>query len=212
MPKRKRDEVQRVDASTLHTQGYVILPGFVDIPQAVTNCIYRQSTRTKPIFGPDRKRRQARMYSRSRYMKRFTSQLNSELDQLLSSLSDNYVRDDWQILISKEGCKRQPSHTDYEPDGGVLEVPDREVPLAAVLALEDRTNLVVWPNFINYDFDGFDQDKGELAEFNAGDLLIFRGDLVHAGAEYPDRENVRLHCFVDHKDVDRRNNRTHLVK
>jgi len=145
-------------------------------------------------------------------MKRFQSDLNDKLDQAISNLSPNYTRDGWQIRKSHLGCRRQQSHTDFEPRGGILEVPSTEVPLAAILALEDRTKLVAWPGFIGYDFEGFSREGGQVFEFNAGDLLIFRGDLVHAGSEYPDRENVRLHCFIDNANVSRENNRTFIVK
>jgi hypothetical protein len=211
MSKRKRGE-NEVDTSTLHTQGFVILPGFIEIPEDVKNSVYRQSRRARPIFGPDRRRKQCTMYAKSKYMQKFKQRLDAELDPIVSNLSPNFVRDEWQILFSAPGCKRQQSHTDYEPRGGILDVGHEEMPLAAVLALEDQTNLVVWPNFIGYDFEGFDRENGEVAEFNAGDLLIFRGDLVHAGAGYPDRSNVRLHCFIDNQNVDRKNNRTFIVK
>ncbi len=109
MFKRKREQIAQFDASTkttLHTTGFVILPNFIDIPENVKTSIQRQSERARPIFGPDRKRRQATMYSRSKYMKRFQSQLNDELDRVISDLSDNYVRDSWQILKSYTGCRR----------------------------------------------------------------------------------------------------------
>ena len=42
----------------------------------------------------------------------------------------------------------------------------------------------------------------ETIELNAGDMLIFRGDLWHAGAAYGHR-NIRLHCYLDSRHVKR---------
>ena len=39
-------------------------------------------------------------------------------------------------------------------------------------------------------------------KLQAGDVLIFRGDLVHAGAGI-ERANVRLHAYMDVKGVPR---------
>lgn len=38
----------------------------------------------------------------------------------------------------------------------------------------------------------------ETISMNQGDLLLFRGDLVHGGAAY-DQANYRIHCFLDYE-------------
>ena len=46
---------------------------------------------------------------------------------------------------------------------------------------------------------------------NCGDMLVFRGDLVHAGAAF-DQLNVRLHAYLDVMGGPQRQvDRTHLV-
>jgi hypothetical protein len=60
--------------------------------------------------------------------------------------------------------------------------------LAMIVALEDNTPLHIYPF-----------DKGGVREtiiLNAGDRVVFRGDLIHCGAAY-DKRNVRIHCFLD---------------
>ena len=47
-------------------------------------------------------------------------------------------------------------------------------------------------------------------ELSSGDAIIFRGDLVHAGAEY-ESENIRIHCYIDSKLVPRNPNRTWII-
>ena len=53
------------------------------------------------------------------------------------------------------------------------------------------------------------QMAAEVAHFscktvtlNAGDVLIFRGDLVHAGSAHSSDEvtNVRIHCYLEPSD------------
>jgi hypothetical protein len=41
---------------------------------------------------------------------------------------------------------------------------------------------------------------------NQGDILIFRGDLIHAGSEYLE-ENYRIHIFYDSKFLNHISNR-----
>ena len=45
---------------------------------------------------------------------------------------------------------------------------------------------------------------------NKGDIVIFRCDFVHSGSGY-DKENIRLHCYLDSKTVLRDPNRTFLI-
>jgi hypothetical protein len=60
--------------------------------------------------------------------------------------------------------------------------------LAVITALQDGTKLHIYP---------FDRG-GECAmrQLNKGDVLVFRGDLIHFGAEY-DRLNIRIHSYID---------------
>lgn len=116
------------------------------------------------------------------------------------------------MLWSKEGCKRQLPHADYTysvlhnaaKDG----MRDRELPLSAMLALEDCT-LDVWPGALN--LRKKDPSKpgveGMLVKLKKGQLLIFRGDLVHAGSAYAS-SNFRLHFYLDHPGCSRVSNST----
>jgi len=78
------------------------------------------------------------------------------------------------------------------------------VPVNVLVALQDSTTLEVWPEShrlissmvksekLGKD-DCFSQTRLSLSR---GDVLLFRGDLVHAGSAYDDN-NVRLHCYMD---------------
>ena len=43
--------------------------------------------------------------------------------------------------------------------------------------------------------------KPLLLTVNRGDLVIFRGDLIHAGGEWNGSPKYRLHCFFHHPRV-----------
>ena len=57
-----------------------------------------------------------------------------------------------------------------------------------IVSLQDGTQLVVYP---------FDKE-GKMVELtlDAGDIVIFRGDLIHSGAAY-DTCNISLHLYID---------------
>jgi ectoine hydroxylase-related dioxygenase (phytanoyl-CoA dioxygenase family) len=50
--------------------------------------------------------------------------------------------------------------------------------------------------------------KMQRIEMKKGDILMFRGDLVHSGSKY-EKSNIRLHCFMD--SGFRTPNRTYLI-
>lgn len=45
-----------------------------------------------------------------------------------------------------------------------------------------------------------------------GDVLIFRGDAVHAGSAYPTKPNMRLHCYIDSPLLRRPKNKTYILE
>lgn len=57
---------------------------------------------------------------------------------------------------------------------------DEKMPLACLVALMDDTAFDVWPGAIR--FDESRKIKSLQERLNAGDMLVFRGDLVHGGA------------------------------
>jgi hypothetical protein len=61
-----------------------------------------------------------------------------------------------------------------------------DVPLSVLLAVQANTSIWILP-------DGCD-GKGHLVKMNVGDVLIFRGDLVHAGSGY-NVQHFRIHGY-----------------
>jgi hypothetical protein len=83
------------------------------------------------------------------------------------------------------------------------------------MALEPATTLEVWPTShrlvrrtrLTRVTRKVTRHTVELA---AGDVIIFRGDLVHAGSPY-EKHNVRIHAYLDHPTVSRPPNRTWVI-
>lgn len=94
------------------------------------------------------------------------------------------------VLHSFAGCQQQPWHLDFDPD-----LQHQILPLGILLALQSETRL---------------KTKRETVCLDAGDLLVFDGDLVHAGAAY-NVENTRIHAYLNPIGEERPGKNTFLV-
>mmetsp|Transcript_7261 Transcript_7261/g.10800 ORF Transcript_7261/g.10800 Transcript_7261/m.10800 type:complete len:231 (-) Transcript_7261:212-904(-) len=120
----------------------------------------------------------------------------------------------WVVLKSYKGCRHQAAHCDYLPTKEFSECVDELVPLGAVVALEDNTPFHIWRHSV-----GMSTGKNakstiyprETILLNKSDIIVFRGDLVHSGAGFPNSDNVRLHAYLDSPRVARKRDRTWLV-
>ena len=92
----------------------------------------------------------------------------------------------FNLLGSKAGCRQQHRHWDWDP-ASVDALNDR-LPRGVVLACEDGARLVV--------FRDVHDVEGQYVELNAGDVLLFDGDVLHAGALY-EKDNLRVHVYLD---------------
>ena len=83
-----------------------------------------------------------------------------------------------------------PLHADScRPNSHVAaRAPWGDAHLVMLTALQDGTQLPIYP----FNKDG----EREVMELNAGDVFVFRGDLIHIGAEYLSL-NIRIHCYID---------------
>ena len=86
--------------------------------------------------------------------------------------------------------EQTPLHADscWPNSHAAARAPWGDAHLVMITALQDGTRLPYYP------FDRGGQRK--IAKLNAGDVFVFRGDLVHVGAEY-DSLNIRIHSYVD---------------
>ena len=139
----------------------------------------------KQIFNPDSKRMQAILCDDHPLRLRVIEALNER-----GVLSGGREPSRACVLHSKRGCKRQAFHSDFDVNAFV---DVRVKPCSVLLALEDQTTL----HFLS----------GPV-ELSRGDILIFDGDVVHAGSEYH-AENTRFFMYVGIPGVSAPENETY---
>ena len=196
----------------LHTRGYVVHRRGVNVSRAAWLDINQQAKRCVPIFNHnnhapnDLKRRQWRLHTRGKEATQaLVDELRTAVLPLYTALS---AINDVVILESLPGCQQQQYHTDYDMDElGRLERKE-DMPLGILIALEDHTKLMVKGLARRPTTEGPRPRPGAAVNLNRGDVLIFRGDLIHAGAVYTQR-NLRLHTFLDSGVVTRHANATY---
>lgn len=118
---------------------------------------------------------------------------------LLWKGSSTHTFDVWAAIKSRAGCKEQRAHTDYDPKAADFRRSATlgEHPYSAIFALEKGTSFVVYGPASTAT-----RRTRRLVSLERGDLLIFRGDVVHAGAAYR-KPNTRVHVYIDHARVRR---------
>jgi ectoine hydroxylase-related dioxygenase (phytanoyl-CoA dioxygenase family) len=172
-----------------------------------------------PGSRTDRKRKQATLPSSNRVAAIIRSRLVTEFPEKRPSTA---------ILIeSRPGCQQQAAHCDYIPIPEFTALSDEAMPLLFLVAIEPGTTLEVWPR----SHELLAREARETKEtketretretksrpirqrtlrLNAGDAVLFRGDLVHAGSAY-ERANRRIHVYLDNPAHPREPNRTWII-
>ncbi len=200
----------------MNTIGYVIHRGVFEINKETFDTIVAQTKKGRKIFnnakkhkGNDGKRKQASFNPNDTISRTFIRNIENFAIEEYPDLDPC----DFVILHSSAGCAEQLAHCDYEPsDEFHNEMGDK--PMGCLVAIQDNTKLNVWPRSIYPKYrknpEILQAIQKECIILNTGDVLFFRGDLVHAGAAY-DEDNYRIHCFLDNKRVPRPKNRTWFV-
>ena len=97
-----------------------------------------------------------------------------------------------EVDLAAAAMGRQPLHSDAtlpaEGEKPLDKLPPADQPLSVIVAVEPNTRLWIYP-------DGCDGD-GILVPLNVGDVLVWKGTLVHAGAGYAVTHH-RIHAYVD---------------
>ena len=119
---------------------------------------------------------------------RFVEQMIAECLQSHDLLNEDRILEDIVMMLSYKGDTQQPKHCDYNAKE-IARLDDGRVPLSVLWAIEDNSKLILF---------GRGGTKVVLP-IPKGKMVVFRGDLGHAGAGYKQR-NVRIHCYVSMKD------------
>ena len=104
---------------------------------------------------------------------------------------------DAAAIHSAAGCRQQPLHYDYNPKQ--LRGSERK-PAGVLLALEHGARMRV-----------MGEHGVRMICLEPGDVLVFDGDVVHAGAAYR-APNTRVHVYLDVPSVKREHDRTYSYK
>lgn len=151
-----------------------VLKGAVNVSEVTLHRLRHKAENGKMIFNPDDKRIQLPISRNLAVVRRAEAALkDAGIIRAGRSLTSPV------LLHSRAGCKRQPWHCDYDPDR--VENSRSLPPMGVLVALEGDT---------------FFDTPGKLYKLDAGDVLVFTGEVVHAGAAYR-KENTRIHFYLE---------------
>jgi ectoine hydroxylase-related dioxygenase (phytanoyl-CoA dioxygenase family) len=205
----------------IHVAGYQVIRGAIEIDERVLTGVQNACVRKIGfIFNHnemnphnDHKRRQRNLPLRTQYMLKFDESVKQIVQ---SKINTDLTPTDPVIIHSRPGCQPQAAHCDYLPDEALKVVSDKQMPLAALICLMPKTRLKVWPNSSRLAtsdpalLSKVQSISCQEVELNPGDMIIFRGDFVHAGSGY-ETDNYRIHYYLDSPLVPRVTNRTWLI-
>ena len=174
---------------------YKIFKNAFKFSPKLENYIREKSNYGDPIFNNINNDEKRIQFS---FKNPFKREIKSYLQQLIEDLGYTGNINDPVILKSHPYCKRQRLHYDY--DIGLLENVDKDYPHGVIIGVSNNCRLIVSPDGISRKY----------IHFNKGDVVIFRGDTIHAGSEYY-TENIRIHAYIDSPSHLRIKNQTFVV-
>lgn len=159
----------------------------------------------KEVFGDmDRFRLMGNFSNRKRSS--FVKLRNRVCEFVASFDNMKWIPKTWVILKSLEGGEEQAPHHDYPQ----FEISNARlhwkttIQAGMIVAFMNNTNFIVYEGCFGGEVSI--SKKRELT-LNQGDCIIFRGDLVHAGAAFT-KLNYRMHVYLTVKDIPWNNNAT----
>lgn len=200
---RSASRQNREHQTNIYTRGYDVFKNKIPIHPEVLTALQKQvdSKMGGPIFNGaknDKKRIQSNLSRKPAVLDEFIDELETTIYDLLPADSPLSFSN-WVILKSTPGCQRQQPHTDYDPE--LIRRTPTHIPLLVLVSIMPDTYLDL------LDTNGIH----ERVSMDAGDILIFRADTVHAGSAYQ-RENIRIHVYLDNPVIQRIHNRVWFAK
>lgn len=207
----------------LHTDGYYVLAGACSVDANIVGQLRKLLVRKRAIFNgtktpgatADRRRLQVNVgQGGGRAVQTFLRNVEKAI-----SPAGAFEFNDWVVLQSLPGCQEQPPHTDFLPTPDLINATahgqtSESLPLLCLVATMPNTFFDVWPQSIHLiqeeSCSAGPRIKRTRLTLGTGDILVFRPDLIHAGAAF-DEENIRLHAFIDKPNVRRIRNRTWII-
>ncbi len=97
----------------------------------------------------------------------------------------------WVVLKSLAGGGEQDPHRDF-PSVEIGQARQKDsIQGGIIIGLMPNTKLIVYKGC----FTEANPNKRMDITFSIGDIIVFRGDLVHAGSSF-EQDNLRLHCML----------------
>lgn len=146
-----------------------------------------------------------------------SNQLSIVVKKIISFMEPKFRRHNFVnpvLLKSLPGCEVQPAHSDYPPVQENMEDEKVEVEedgrklrkhnttsFGLICAIMPNTKFTIWPGLTNRNLELTKEHSTVLPltlNLNAGDVLLFSGDQIHAGSAY-ENLNYRIHMYVDGK-------------
>lgn len=209
-----------IELPNVHTKGFYMFEKVFKIDNDVENFFNQESKKiTGAIFNHngskknDKKRKQKSLNIKHKKIQKFMSNITNFIQ---TNISNTLSMNNWVMIKSLPGCQDQAAHSDYCPSEKFQTLKNNQYPLLVIVALMDDTKLNVWPNSIGM-INETDKElskrkpiKCQTMSMNKGDVFVFRADLIHAGSGY-DKENHRLHCYLDSEYIKREPNKTWCI-
>lgn len=128
-----------------------------------------------------------------------------KLDFELNQFDSNFRVKNLALLESAPHGEHQAPHMDFKPEEKFDAMTFRQSKenkyitknASVIIALKQEVKMVVWKSTFNVEFldkELFNRNRS-VVSIAPGQMLLFRGDLVHAGYGY-DNYNRRLHLYV----------------
>lgn len=186
----------------LEKDGYTVLPNVFNVNDAIQEQIF--SSKFTNIFNSvkDGKLQYSTRRQQSKATEKWCRGLTRQLKYVLTK-NDIFEKNIHKLstliaLKSVKGCEKQTEHCDSAPLGYFQG--KTHFPMACVIALQNETKMYIRSLSTN-------NEKCLLLQ--KGDLLLFRGDVKHCGADY-DKLNIRLHAYIDILEYKRPKNKTFI--
>ena len=181
------------------SDGYVLFPNAIHISPQEDGLI--RTTNTTHIFNNNGRNDKKR--SQGAIKKEKIPELFSAILKLVKGLYPSLAPRSLVVLHSQPGCAAQKPHADYDPRD-LIGLADDKVPRGMLIAMDDGTSLDIWPG--SHVVTGNPIKKVNIS-LSRGDVVVFRGDTIHAGAAYK-KENTRVHVYLDNPNIYRPRNET----
>lgn len=170
--------------------GYEVFQQAVEPTQKLCDTALRSAADAFVIFNHNARTR-SNDDLRSQSHVKVNDRLLRGIDEFLQQFEHSGMkRSEFMAIHSAPGCQEQAAHCDFDPKSPCFQTPT--FPVGVIVALQDDTFVDVWPGSHRNAFR-VERHKVTLSK---GDVLVFRGDCVHAGSAFQ-HANTRLHCYVD---------------